>query len=323
MKQLRFIALAVLLAGGLATRADVVTGVSVVVNSDVITYGEITAAMEQNMEMVAREFGNDRQRFEEEARRIRAQQIEALVERKLILHEFLSGGYITNVLEATIDDEVKKNIQRTYNGDRAVLIKTLQAEGETYESYRNQVRESFIVSYMAYHNVQEPRKLLMSPLKIERYYNQNPDKFKVDEQVKLRMIVIDQPADAPAGQARRTANEVLAKINSGVPFAAMAQERSSGSKKAEGGDYGWVDRTFFKPELAAVAFSLKPGQHSDVVELPEACYIMLVEDVHSAHVRSLADVRADIEHTLKSEEENRLRTQWIDRLKKKSFLRYY
>jgi peptidyl-prolyl cis-trans isomerase SurA len=323
MKRFSCIVAAHFLALGLAARAEVVSGVSVVVNNDVITYGEITAAMEQNLDMVARLYANEPARLQEEARKVRDQQIEALVERKLILHEFMATGYVTNVLEATIDEQVNKNIQRIYNGDRAVLIKTLQAEGMTYETYRNQVRESFIVDWMSYHNVDEPRKILISPLKIEQYYKDHQDKYKVEDEVHLRMIVVDQPADAPAGQARRTAEEILAKINSGVPFADMARERSSGSQKNEGGDYGWVDRSFFKPELAKVAFSLKAKQHSGVVELPEACYIMAVEDVRLSHVKTLSEVRAEIEQALKAEVKTRLRAQWIQRLKKKSFVQYY
>jgi parvulin-like peptidyl-prolyl isomerase len=329
MKKQALLLAMLVLAMCVGARADdpapptLISGVSVIVNDNVITYGEITAAIERNLDVVARMYANDPERMQEEARRIRAQQVEVLVERKLILHEFTATGYVTNVLEATIDDQVKKNIQRTFSGDRAVLIKTLQAEGETYESYRNQVRENFIVDWMSYHNVDEPHKILISPLKIERYYNEHPEKFRVAAQVKLRMIVIDQTADAPPGQARATAEEVLRKIDGGVPFAEMAQERSSGSQRSQGGDYGWVDRSFFKPELAKVAFSLAPGQHSGVVELPEACYIIQVEDARPSHLRTLAETRREIEQTLKAEEKTRLRTAWIERLKKKSFIQYY
>jgi len=223
-------------------------------------------------------------------------------------------------LESFIDDMIKKDIQNNFNGDRAVLIKTLQAEGRTYEMYRRQERENFIVNYMAYHNVDEPRKILISPLKIEKYFKEHQDAFKVDDQVKLRMIVITN--EVP-GEAKRMAHEVLQKIDGGVSFEEMAGIYSSKSQRAEKGERGWVDRTYFKPELAQIAFSLKAGQHSGVIELPEACYILLVEDVRSAHVKSLAEVRADIERTLKSEEKSRLRKQWIERLISKSFIRYY
>jgi peptidyl-prolyl cis-trans isomerase SurA len=311
------------MAFGLAARAEIVSGVSVVVNDDVITYGEIADKVAPRVEMAARLYGSDAERFEEEVRKVNDQQIEELVERKLILHEFTSTGYATNVLDAFIDDQIKKHIQRDFYGDRARLIKTLQAEGMTFEMYKRQEREDFIVNYMDYQNVDAPRKILISPLRIEQYYTNHQDSFKVDDQVKLRMIVINQSADGPPGQARKAAEEVLDKINSGVSFAEMASVYSSEAHRADGGERGWVDRSYFKPELAGAAFSLKAGQHSGIVELPEACYILLVEDVRPAHVKSLAEVRSEIELTLKSAEKTRLHRQWIERLIKKSFIRYY
>jgi len=323
MKHFCFIAVGVSLAFGLAAQAELVSGVSVVVNDEVITYGEIAEKVEKGIDMVAVLYSNDRQRFEDEARKVRDQQIEELVERKMILHEFTASGYITNVLDSFIDDLIKKDIQNNYNGDRSVLMKTLQAEGRTYEMYRRQERENFIVNYMGYHNVDEPRKILISPLKIEQYFKDHQDAFKVDDQVKLRMIVISQPADGAPGEAKRTADEVLAKIDSGVSFEEMAGIYSSASQRADKGERGWVDRTYFKPELAQIAFSLKAGQHSGVIELPEACYIMLVEEVRAAHVKTLSEVRSDIERTLKSEEKSRLRKQWIERLRSKTYIRFY
>ncbi|MGP8198610.1 MAG: peptidylprolyl isomerase [Limisphaerales bacterium] len=323
MKRICVIAVGACLALGLAARAEVVSGVSIVVNDDVITRGEIMDKVAPRLQMLYSMYPNDEQRFDEERRKVYDQQVEELVERKLILHEFTAGGYMTNVLEAFIDDQIKKNIQRDYYGDRSRLIKTLQAEGRTYEMYRRQERENFIVNYMGYQNVDAPKKILISPLKIEQFYKNHQEVFKVDDQVKVRMIVINQPPDGSPGEAKRTADEILAKINSGVPFAEMASVYTSGSKRAEGGERGWVDRSYFKSELAKVAFSLKAGQHSGVIELPEACYILMVEDVRPAHIKSLAESRDDIERTLKTREKDRLHKQWIERLKSKSFIEYY
>jgi len=247
--------------------------------------------------------------------------VEQLVERKLILHEFITSGYATNVVESFIDGQIQDKIKREYYGDRARLIETLHAEGVSAETFRRQEREDFIVRYMIYQNVTAPKKTLISPLRIEQYYGEHQNEFKVDDQVKMRMIFITNSPDA--GESRKVAAEILAKIDSGVPFKEMAAVYSAGSQRAEGGERGWVDRKFFKQELADVAFSLKPGQHSGVIELPEGCYLIMVEDARQSHVKPLVEVRADIERALKNEENSRLHKQWIDRLKKKSFIEYY
>lgn len=322
MKIFYRVAIGVFFSLGLAVQAEIVSGISVVVNDSVITYGEIADRVEPRILQAEKLYGNNRDLFEQEARRVRDQQIDDLVERKLILHEFTSTGYVTNVLESFIDDEIKKKIQKEYYGDRARFISTLHAEGMTFEMYRRQEREDFIVNYMGYQNLDAPRKTLISPLKIEEYYNTHQDVFKVEDQVKLRMIVIAQSDSAP-GEARRIATDVLAKINSGVPFDEMARNYSSGSHRSEGGDYGWVSRKDLKSELSDVAFSLKPKEHSGIIELPEGCYIMQIDDSHPAHIQTLPEVRMEIERLLRNEERARLHRQWIQRLTTKSFIRYY
>jgi parvulin-like peptidyl-prolyl isomerase len=322
MRYLFFILCAALLTLAAPARAELVSGVSVVVNDAVITYSEIERAMEPKVQLAAKLYANDRAAFEAEVNKLRDQQLEQLIERKLILHEFVSAGYATNVVESFIDDQIRTDIQKNYYGDRARLIQTLHAEGMTYEMFRRQEREDFIIRYMVYQNVSAPKKVLISPLKIEQYYGNHKDEFKVDDEVKVRMIVIPDQTDAP-GEARKIATEILAKIDSGVPFKEMASVYSAGSQRAEGGDRGWVDRKFFRPELADAVFSLKPGQHSGIIEVAGSCYLMMVEDARIAHVKPLTEVRADIERTLKDQENSRLRDQWINRLKKKSFIEYY
>jgi hypothetical protein len=60
-----------------------------------------------------------------------------------------------------------------------------------------------------------------------------------------------------------------------------------------------------------------------VIETPEACYIMQLVDKQSAHVKNLNDVRSEIEKILLSQQRDRLQQQWITRLKKKTFYRYF
>ena len=60
-----------------------------------------------------------------------------------------------------------------------------------------------------------------------------------------------------------------------------------------------------------------------VIELANGCYLMLVEEFRPTHVRSLPEVRDEIEKTLLLQERGRLYRQWIDRLKAKSFVIYF
>lgn len=311
---------AALLCFGLSARADLVNGVNVIVNDSVITYDQVEASIAPAVETLASMYRNQPEVFQQKLQQLRSDRLEQLIERKLILNEFKTIGYV--LPESFIEDTIKDEIRTNYYGDRARLTKTLQAQGMTYEMFRRQQRENIIVGYLTHHNLSN-EKILISPSKIDAYYNQHTNDFKVADQVKLRMIVINQASTAEAGAAKKIAQEVLAKIESGVSFAEMASVYSSGTQRTDGGSRGWVDRTYFKPELADVAFSLKSGEHSGVIELPEACYLMLVEEVRPAHVKALAEVHSEIEETLKAQERQRLHAKWVERLKAKAFVRYF
>src|SRR4030095_11741194 len=56
---------------------------------------------------------------------------------------------------------------------------------------------------------------------------------------------------------------------------------------------------------------------------PRDFYLMLVEDKRIARTKALPEVRDEIEKTLIVQERARLHKKWIDRLKAKSFVRYF
>ena len=60
-----------------------------------------------------------------------------------------------------------------------------------------------------------------------------------------------------------------------------------------------------------------------MIDLPDACYLLLVENKREAHVRPLSEVREEIERALLIKERTRLQQRWVDRMKTKSFVRYF
>ena len=75
-----------------------------------------------------------------------------------------------------------------YELDRKTLIETLRAQGMTFEEFRKQVRDQWIEAQMRRKNVSQ--QAVISPFKVETYYQAHQDDFKVGDQVQLRMIVL-------------------------------------------------------------------------------------------------------------------------------------
>jgi peptidyl-prolyl cis-trans isomerase C len=62
--------------------------------------------------------------------------------------------------------------------------------------------------------------------------------------------------------SEQEAKEVIAKLEGGTEFAALAEERSIGPSAPQGGDLGFFRREQMVPEFAEAAFALAPGEHT-------------------------------------------------------------
>ena len=318
MKSLRVVLLpllVVLLAG--KTRAELASGINAIVHDSVITYQEVDLFAAPAVNVALRQLRNDRAAFMNKVSELRSNSLDELVQRQLILHDYQASGY--NLPESIIDEAIQDRIREKY-GDRKTLTQTLQAEGQTYEKFRQQMRDQIIVDALRSKNISA--ELIISPHKIEEYYQQHQPDYQVEDQVKLRMIVLNKSGETDTNTVN-LAHDIAQKIKEGASFQEMATVYSQGSQRGQGGDWGWGDRSTLRKELADVAFKLNPGEVSPVIDTPGACFIMLVEDRKPAHIRPLSEVRDEIEKTLVVEERARLAKQYIDKLKKKTFVRYF
>lgn len=317
----RFLFLALLLSAA-AARAELLNGINVAVNESIITYDEVERQLEPSARTLAMTYPNDIAGFQSALASNRADIVRSRVEGKLIMDEFKSKMNGGDLPESIIDDEVKTELRKIYNGNRALMTQTLREKGVTSEMYREQIRERIIVEYMQQKEISND-KIIISPAKIESFYASHQDQFKVGDQVKLRMITLLKSPDAP-DESRKLAQEIIRKIDGGAPFAEMASIYSSGPERAKGGDRGWVGREdHMRAELEKAMFSLKAGQHSGIIELPESLHILYVEEAKPEHIKPLADVRDDIQQKLRIDERHRLYDRWVTRLKHKAYVRYF
>lgn len=297
--------------------AQPLNGIAVIVGEAVITYKDVYQRIADDVQFIQNRFGAQPDEMARRIADLEKQTIKDLVANHLILQEFKKMGYA--IPESYIESRVREDVKKF--GDRLNLVKTLQADGLTYESYRKKIRERTIVDLMVRDKL--PIDPTISPTKIENYYVQHRDKYKLEDQVKLRMIVLNVPQGASPDDLKPLAEEISKKLRSGIPFDEMAKIYSQGSQARDGGDWGWVQRSVLREELVEVAFNLKPGTRSDPVVTPQAIYIMQVEDSKVSYVQTLSEVRAEIENTLKAAEMDRRRTQWIEQLEKKYFVAYF
>jgi peptidyl-prolyl cis-trans isomerase D len=187
-------------------------------------------------------------------------------------------------------------LRKTINPTDAELEKFFK---DNAAKYANAVPETRKIQYVSFDASNLPGgKPQISDADVQAYYNQHQAQYQVKEQVKVRhiLIAVPQGADAKTDQAAKAkADDLLKQIKGGADFADLASKNSDdpGSKTA-GGELGWLDRGRTVPEFDKVAFTLNPGQTSDVIKTQFGYHILQIEEKKTAHLRPLSEVKAEI-----------------------------
>jgi len=303
-----------------AQKEQMVDGIAAVVNSNVITFGQVRELL-----MFRQRSMGQQEMTEEMKEKMKASQegaVKDLVDRQLIIDEFKSEGF--QIPDYVVDDRINSLIREEFGGDRTSFVRTLRAQGFSLSRFREVEKEKIIVQAMRQKAVKSD--FVISPDKIEAYYRANVAKYSTPEEIRLSMIVLrpdTSVGEDPAAATREIAQEIRGKLADGADFAGMAQMYSQDSTADIGGDWGWIDRKTLTSELNSVAFSLSPGELSDVVQVGDAFYIMRVEAKKAAVTKPLSEMRDEISRTLYEEEKLRLQQQWIDGLRRKAYVKIF
>jgi peptidyl-prolyl cis-trans isomerase D len=177
-------------------------------------------------------------------------------------------------------------------------------------TYNNSIPEKRQIKYVVVDSAKMAAATTVTDQDLQAYYDQHRDEYRVPEQVKVSHILIKTSLPAPGAKedekavadARAKAEGVLKEVKAGGDFAKLAEKYSDdpGSAKS-GGELGWIGRGRTVPEFEKAAFSLGKGQTSDLVKSSYGFHIIHVEDKQAAHLKTLAEVKGEIEEKVKQQ----------------------
>lgn len=300
-----------------APEPQVVDGIAAIVNNEVITFSQVRGLTIPRERLLRQQYRGEE--LEKQIKNVRAQALKDLIDRQLIIQSFRKEKL--QLPEYFVEQRMNDIIRENFGGDRSTFIKALQAQNYSVGEFKKNELEKIIVAAMRGKNVKP--NTVASPTKIAEYYRTHRDEFTSKEEIKLRMIMIPKRASDASGSQKALAQEILSKVAAGGDFERMAQMYSEDSTRDVGGDWGWVERKTLAPELEKVAFGLKKGQVSRIVELGGNYYIVKVDDRRGGQTKSLAEVRAEIEKKLVQEEGQRLQDNWLASLRQKATIRTF
>ncbi len=306
--------------GVLAQKAEVVDGIAAIVNNEVVTISQVRELSGSREQALRGQFSG--QELQDKVKEMRLSALKDLIDRQLVLQEFKKMQEKgANIPDYVVDDRVQTIIREEFGGDRSAFVRTLQAQGYTLTRFKEIEKEKIIVQALRQSKVTDD--FVISPTQIQKYYNKNKGSYATPEQVRLRMIIIREGDGdlVGSGSKKDLAKEIRDKIAEGAEFDRMAQMYSEDDTKDMGGDWGWVERNTLNEDITNVAFSLRPGEVSQVVTLGDNYYIMMVDAKKNATVKPISEVRDEIERNLTQQERKRAQDRWLDSLREKAYIK--
>jgi peptidyl-prolyl cis-trans isomerase SurA len=273
--------------------AKVIEQLIVVIDGEPYTLSNLGAYAKSK---VGREFpSGDLKKINDNDREV----LEQFITEKLLEAEARESGIkITDQDVTQYIDEIKK--RNRLSDDE--LKTALSREGQTIESYRASVKSELEKSEIL--NRQVRNKVNITNDDVERYYKLNASKFRSEDRVRLRHILLALPKTATPDEVQAVTDKAMdlyKRIVAGADFAELAREFSEGAGQADGGDIGWVNRGTLISGIEQVAFEkLSVGQVSQPFRTPMGVHIVKLDARETGAVLPLATVAPKIKEELQS-----------------------
>ncbi|MFT4113847.1 peptidylprolyl isomerase [Silvibacterium sp.] len=273
----------------------------------------------QYANFVSQQFGLSRDKFEDQLKKeILTNRLQALITGSVTVSDSeVRNAYIQQGTKIKFDYAVlsSDDLRKTINPTDAELEAFFKQNANRYATA---VPEQRKLQYFAFTYSNLPQGApQVTDAEVQQYYTAHQKDYQIDDQVKVRHILIkvdgsDPKADA---EAKAKAQGILDQLHHGGDFAALAKANSDDpGSKVQGGELGWVKKGATVPEFDKEAFSLAPGQTSGLVRTQFGYHIIQTEEKQTAHTRALDEVKPEIQAQLTRQKEGQLELNFAAQL---------
>ena len=226
-----------------------------------------------------------------------------------------------------LDREIEKVVQQV--GGRENYTRMLAEQKMSEDDLRNRISKTVRVNKLvqqACQGVPEPEES-----EVEGFYKQHESDFVSEEQVLCQHILVkteglDEADTAQALEKIKSIRKRVLKTNDpgeiGQAFCNEAKENSDCPRGANGGSLGWFGHGQMVPEFDKVAFEMKCGEVSDVVETQFGYHIILKTDEQKGGKQELAQVAPQIRDLLRHQARSRAVDAFVAELREKATIEY-
>lgn len=261
---------------------------------------------------------------------------------ELFRNRLASAGYTPLSFRAQLKtDMVRQQIQQGLAASSFML----DSERQQLAELQRQTR-TFRYHTLTADDLASP--IEVEPAELQAYYDEHQQQYRRPEQVRVECVVLDQAEIAEQievdeqalreayaerqdnaerrvshimvafgdertrAEAKARLQEVQERLAAGESFAALAAEFSDDATTAdEGGDLGVISRGFFGEAFEEAAFSLDPGEVSDIVETDNGLHLLKVTELDLPSFEEMRDSLRDEVALAQAEDEFNTRAQCL------------
>lgn len=254
----------------LSTRGDSLDRIVAVVNDGVILNSEldteiarITARLkQQKTELPSQSV-------------LRTQVLDRLIQQELQLQRAEKGGLkVTDDMLNSMLNDIATNNGLKFSD----LPATIEAQGQSYAAYREDIRRDIALQIMQRDVVSN---IKITPRELEQALARQSRTPDANAEYNLSHILISVASNAtPEQLAQREsrANEVVSKAKAGQSFAELAVSYSDSSTNVDGGSLGWRNGTQLPSIIADRIPALKVGELTEIIRSPSGFHIFKLND---------------------------------------------
>lgn len=228
-----------------------------------------------------------------------------------ITNEFILATTIDNwakannvfVRKEALDKEV--NFLKSNYPDHLSFRRALSEQRLSFEQWKNLVRQSLLQKLVIKKVAQSTS--IPSDKEIERYYNENRDKYKTHDLIKFQHLVLD---------SEQSAEKVLKQARKGSSFAELAFKYSLGPESLKKGETSWIKKGDFP--VFDSAFNKHVGFRSKIIKSPYGYHIYKIIGKKRGKKLSKKAAKKLIINELLSKRQEALYTAWLEKQLRKS-----
>jgi len=261
-----YIFLSILLALPVSAKIEILDRVAIIVDEGVVLESQVNKMLE-----------NIKKRYQEQGAPMPPLEVmlEQVQERLIIEELQLQMGRQAGIRVGDGElNQAFENIAQTNGLSLEEFIKTLEAEGESYEELRSQVRKEMIIQRVQRGKV--GRAVDITEQELDGFLATEGAVKELSPELFVRQILVPD---------QNKADSLLIKINNGEDFAELAKENSKSSNASSGGEMGWRNLADLPSLFADALKNKKKGYISPPLKSGSGFYILKLEDKRGDLVR--------------------------------------